>query len=516
MAFAKAMMDTKDTTLTLTENNALAYASTGNACLDLFFKMVRGLTTENLTPLLEAAWNECPEAVLRIIFHCRDCRGGKGEKKLFHQSLVWLHSKQPDVVLKNLKHIPFFGTWKDLLFIGSECQELCEPICRLFADQLDEDKRTVETAKFSTERPEISLCAKWAPTERHHFDSQFKFARRIAQCLPNSTDSHALVNYRKNYLVPLREFLRVTETFMCSKDWRHIPYPSVPSRCMHINKKAFIKNDKERFQGFLQAAMEGKTSIQGKQMFPHELVTQYMSRRREVDLVCELQWKSIIEPLRESGVLTSCLVLSDVSGSMSGTPMQVSIALGLMISELTAPPFQNLILTFESDPKFHQVQGETLMDRVRNVMAMSWGGSTDFKKALDLILNKAIQHRVPKEEMPQKLFVISDMQFDQADSHFMTDHEYLKQKWTNAGYDVPTMVYWNVRANTVSFPAPNENGTVLLSGYSPSLLKLVMEESNLDQQWDMEADTPQEKPKPNPMDILIAAISNERYDVLTL
>ena len=37
----------------------------------------------------------------------------------------------------------------------------------------------------------------------------------------------------------------------------------------------------------------------------------------------ELQWKDYVTKLKESGTLSSALAMADVSGSMSGTPMQV-------------------------------------------------------------------------------------------------------------------------------------------------------------------------------------------------
>jgi len=427
------------------ENNDLAWATAGNACLDLFFKTVRGITKENLIPLLEASWLECPEATLRLIFQARDCRGGKAEKKIFYDSLAWLYSKSVATVLHNLPHVPFYGTWKDLLALVEQVPELKSAVGQIFATQLKEDLRLLSALEFNPEdKMKISLCAKWAPSEGHHHDTKTKLSKEIANLLfPNNPT--ALKLYRTEYLVPLRKQLNVIERYLCARDWHHVPYACVPSRCMNINKKAFTKHDKERFGSFLLAAMAGKTSVKGKQMFPHELVKQYMDRKKKSeDLVIELQWNSILEPLKESGLLSSSVVLSDVSGSMSGTPMEVSIALGLLISELTAPPFQNLIITFESNPKFHQVQGSNLYERVKDVMSMSWGGDTNFTAALRLILDRAVQNSVPNSEMPKKLFIISDMQFNQADSKYTTSHEYLRQEFLKAGYDVPLIIYWNV------------------------------------------------------------------------
>ena len=48
--------------------------------------------------------------------------------------------------------------------------------------------------------------------------------------------------------------------------------------------------------------------------------------------------------------LGKLVALVDVSGSMSGTPMEAAIALGILVSELAAPTFRDRVLTFESVP----------------------------------------------------------------------------------------------------------------------------------------------------------------------
>ena len=498
-----------------TENGALSFPSTMNCCVDLFFKTVRGITEENLLALLEESWRQCPEATLRLIFQTRDCRGGKGEKKIFYDAYKWLFCNHSKTALKNLPHIPFFGCWKDLLAIASVCPEIENEVINVFVSQLKKDRTLLDVKDFNSQPQIVSLCAKWAPTEKHHFDNSQKLAKKLAEALCEGR-SNALAEYRKKYLVPLRTQLRVTERYMCANEWDNIPYSTVPSRCMFRCKKAFKKHDEDRFQKFLLDAAMGKVKLQGKQMYPHELVKVFM--RGGEDLVTECQWKSMMDGLKEQGSLEKAIVLSDVSGSMSGTPMEVAIALGLVISEVSSGPFNNMIITFESNPKFHHVQGDSLHSRVKDVMRMSWGGSTDLQKAMDLILQMAIDNNVPQSDMPDKLFIISDMQFNQADRNYATNHQTVVNKFTNAGYEVPLIVYWNVRANTVDFPALADTpGVALLAGYSPSLMKVVMDGCDLDAEivQDDPAAPPQKK-EVNPEDIMKKAISDERYDILSL
>lgn len=59
--------------------------------------------------------------------------------------------------------------------------------------------------------------------------------------------------------------------------------------------------------------------------------------------VMEAQWRSYVDKLRQSGELSSCLALADVSASMSGQPMVVS-----------SSPFHARLLTSCAISRFHQ------------------------------------------------------------------------------------------------------------------------------------------------------------------
>eukprot|EP01114_Cavostelium_apophysatum_P013859 TRINITY_DN3450_c0_g2_i3.p1 TRINITY_DN3450_c0_g2~~TRINITY_DN3450_c0_g2_i3.p1 ORF type:complete len:876 (-),score=265.76 TRINITY_DN3450_c0_g2_i3:161-2746(-) len=479
------------------ENNAVALGTTGSARVDLFFKAVRQIDPDMLEILLQASWKESALDTLKLIFQARDCRGGKGEKAMFYASLRWLGKNHPEVLAKCLKEIPFFGTWKDVLVLMDSPFE--KQAISLFAQQLQSDLAELAKLGNTKEKLKVSLCAKWAPTENQGKDVD-KAARKIAKALfPKS--KVPLTDYRKKVIVPLRRYLRITEKFMCAGEWSIIPYSGVASRCMNRSRAAFTKHDGERFQKFLEDVAAGKTTIKGKQMYPHEIVKQYPGAV-PVDQVLELQWKTIIEDVQKSGGLRDSLVLSDVSGSMDGTPMEVSIALGLLISEVTAEPFKNLVMTFETSPSLVEITGATLRDRVIALRQAPAGGSTDFQACMDLILNKALQFNLPAEQMPKRLYVISDMQFNQADHQWKeaTHHEITRKKFTDAGYKMPQIVYWNVRANTVDFPTDaTSSGVALVSGFSPSILKSLMGEGEI-----------------NPVSVLEETLHNPRYDVLSV
>jgi hypothetical protein len=485
---------------TFTEKGAPSLSSTGSARVNFFFKSVRGLDKDEgrLHTMLLNSWNEDALDTLKLIFQTRDCRGGKGEKAIFRASICWLAHHHPEALQKNIQHISFYGSWKDLFSLMGTSFE--NTVLDMFAEQLRKDLEVVNSMQDGKKLP-ISLCAKWAPTESHKDDRVSKAASKLAKRLFNGSKTH-LKDYRKTYLTPLRAYLQVTEVFMCSQHWHEIDYSRVPSRCMNINRKAFVKHDSERFSKFIEDAKSGKVSIKGKQMFPHELAKYYFTTR-VLDDVVELQWKAIVDDVKKQSSLSDSIVLSDVSGSMEGTPMEVSVALGLLISEVTAPPFTNVVITFHENPSFHVVSGTSLMERVQNIKSMPWGGTTNFQAVFDLILSRAQQHKLPASSMPKRLFVLSDMQFDVADGggRFMTNHENIRIKYERAGYPMPQIVYWNLRADTKDFPVPsNERGVMLVSGFSPSILKDLVETGDF----------------ADPFTTMKRVIDSERYKIITL
>ena len=205
----------------------------------------------------------------------------------------------------------------------------------------------------------------------------------------------------------------------------------------------------------------------------------------EVDQVIEEQWRAQVEATRALGTFRRALVLSDVSGSMSGTLMEVSIALGILIASLTEPPFQGQVLTFSEEPQFHQVpagSGVTLLDMVTSVAGMEWGGTTNIEKAFDRILERAVSNAVAAADMPTRLYILSDMQFDDAAGDDRLTHlELTRRKYAAHGYSLPEVIFWNLRSSsTRDLPATFDTpGVACVSGYSPSILKQLLEGAEL-------------------------------------
>ena len=501
-SFLEAMGGTKVKSLpagkTLTEKGALSLETTGIARVNLFFKACRGVGEEQLRELLEAAWVEEPLDCLKLIFNGRDCRGGRGERLVFWMAMKWLSEKEPGVVLANIEVVPEYGRWEDLLGFIEFGDVFADRVADLFATQLKLDLELMKEGK------PCSLAAKWAPTEGRKHDKKNHASALIRTklgCTPRQ--------YRVRYLTPLRSYLRVVEHYMCAREWCKIDYSKVPSVAMNRLKKAFAKNDEERFGEWKSALVSGtdpKVKVNASQVFLHDLVRPYMYVHHK-DVVIEKQWEALVE---EGQALSDSIVLSDVSASMNGTPMEVSIALGIFISGMVAEPFKNQVITFHTNPTFFHLTGKSLHAKVKQLAGAPWGGSTNFQAVFDLILSRALGYEgtvkvrdaVAPEMMPKRLFVLSDMQFDVADSggNFMTNFEVIRAKYSSAGYQMPAIVFWNLRGNTYDFPVNAlENGVSMVSGFSQDMLKAVVRGKDM-----------------SPYGTMRAAIDDKRYDALKL
>lgn len=212
--------------------------------------------------------------------------------------------------------------------------------------------------------------------------------------------------------------------------------------------------------------------------------------------------------------------------------MEVAIGLGILVSELTADAFKHRLLTFEDRPQWVDLSScETIADKVRKVKESDWGMSTNFEAACELILATCERHKLPPDEVPD-LLVLSDMQFNQAISggSWETHHERLQRRFAEVGravcgqpYAAPRIIYWNLRGNTVGFPADARTpNTQMLAGFSPSLLKLVMTGGELGGEEEVEvvrADGVRvvvKKGGPTPEETLRKALDDPAFDAVRL
>ena len=441
---------------TLTENGMTTSSSSLKHCVNLFFQIgaMRGASKDKLHAKVSKAFNEDPLTTIRIIFWTRDVRGGAGERQIFRDCLLWLCDNHREVLHKNIHLISEYGRWDDVLtLVGTQ-------------NCWDSALGLVKTALEN----EDGLCAKWMPRK----GAKANIIRRYLRVSPKS--------YRK-LLVGLTN---VVETKMCAKDWSSIEYSKLPSLASSRYQKAFMNNDEERYKEYKRALVDGKTTINAGAVYPYD-ITKSIKYGGEKD-VAQAQWESL--PNYMEGISERVLPVVDVSGSMGSsagnngnvTCMDVSTSLGLYISERNEGVFKNAFITFSSKPKLQLLEG-SLANRLCELQRAEWGLNTDLQATFKLILDQAVKNNVPVSEMPTKVLILSDMEFDQATSGRWdsvtrwnpTAQRMIKGMYEESGYKMPGIVYWNIQSRQDNVPTSfDEMGTALVSGFSPSIMKSIL------------------------------------------
>ncbi|KAF8687204.1 hypothetical protein HU200_042872 [Digitaria exilis] len=364
---------------------------------------------------------------------------------------------------------------------------LYDSTAEVFAELLADDMKKLADGKLN----ELSLAAKWCPSIDCSYDRSTLLCEAIAgRLFPKGSSPELPVDLKDRYyayrvrellrkeaLTPLRAALKLPEVFISNRAWASVVYTRVASVAMQNYRELFLEHDKERFEKYLEDVKAGKAKIAAGALLPHQIIASI-----DDEGLADLQWERMISDLKELGKLSNCMAICDVSGSMHGEPMDVSVALGLLISELSDEPWRHRLITFSRRPELHLIRGETLMEKTDIIRRMQWNLNTDFQAVFDKLLGVAVEGKLPPEKMVRKLFVFSDMEFDQASSKpWETDYEAITRKFTEAGYGeaIPEIVFWNLRDSKSVPVTAGEKGVALVSGFSKNLVKLFLDNGGI-------------------------------------
>ncbi|XP_066373857.1 uncharacterized protein [Miscanthus floridulus] len=500
----------------LTENASPTFVSSGDPCLDFFLHVVPSTPATRVASLLADAWAAEPNTALRLACNLVGVRGtSKSDRKGFSAAVLWMHECHPVTLALNAPSIVELGYLKVLPEIlyrivkgvdttrrpgkkaevrvtgaamgfrrlgkeecATEFKELERKIERrwraeaaaravdmyrrdpnyrllhdctadMFADLIASDMQKLEDGKLN----EISLAGKWCPSLNCRHDRSTLLSEAIARRLfpkgsepdlpeemPDEHYAYQVRNRLRKALVPLSRALELPEVFITAQAWGDAVYSRVASMAMRRYRKLFLKHE-------ILGSMDG-------------------------DGVAELQWERVVGDLRALGTLSNCIAICDVSDSMTGTPKEVSVALGLLISELSDEPWHHRLITFSARPELHQITSKTLWEKTRFIRRMHWMMNTDFQAVFDELLRVAVGGNLPPERMVRKVFVFSDMEFD---------YEAITRKFTEAGYGavVPEIVFRNLR-DSMSVPVTaGQKGVAMVSGFSKNLVKLFLDNDGI-------------------------------------
>lgn len=530
-------------------------AGVGDERVALSTLLVRGaeesLVRGGMNAILAKDDQQWLEDAFVLAFQTRDIRGGKGERKV--SEVMWAallaHPRSRELALNLLDLIPEYGCWRDLFSLADKEVDPCisfhgSAIHSMVVRQLLVDEKAMAEGR------KVSLLAKWMPREERFAKQAKELARRLSPM--EKRLCRRLASYRKR-VAALNRYLNTVEIAMCGDDWDKIAPGKVPGRAVQKYNKAFLNQTighggelrhpddekrmacREHFQEHYAKAARGEAVVHGADtVFPHELIKKVVRRgcvAAEKDSICAV-WNSMVAKAREGGGLGRSLAMCDFSGSMQSssngdTPYWVSMALGLLISEVTTDEFKDTFLTFDSVPTMHTLPKGDIFERVASISdSLAQGTSTDFQKAMELVLQRLKATRCVYGKEPENLIVLTDMAWDAAcgssqsssftgnryrhhvkTEEWQTHVEAIRESFKRAGEDLwgegmgwkmPTIVIWNISADCTDFHATADTeGVIMLSGWSPSLFKVLQTDGVVS--W-------------TPLQALRAQLDDARYD----
>lgn len=514
--FEDAFISTLNNEVSVTENGACGYKTSGKSLLDLNFSLssLRSKSEEDIVKAFSTAFFEDRMLSLKWLFMARDIRGGCGERRVFRTCFKWLAESHQDIARALVPIVSDFGRWDDLWCLLDT--KISKNITDLVFEQLSRDIEAKKNGKS------ISLLVKWLPSVNSSSTSTKTLAKKIRIALGMDEKT-----YRKT-LSSLRSYSNVVEVAASANRWSEIDYNKVPSKANLKYKNAFLRNDEERRRAWLNDLQNGKAKINSSASFPSDIVHaytlsgiswfscgSYRDASDEDNITLEEMWKAL--PDYTSGSKSgSTIVVADSSGSMtigagdnsSMTALEVCYSLAIYFAEKLNGPFKDKVITFSERPKYLDLSKcKSLGEKLSYLYSNSEVANTNVERVFDLILETAITNSLSQDDIPSNVLICSDMEFDAAQGQHYSSSVYsanedalfkrIEKKWMNAGYKLPRLVFWNIASRTGTIPLQSSsNGVALVSGYSPAIANMVF------------------STKLDPYEVLVDALNARRYDVV--
>ncbi len=446
--------------ITETINGDKAFYSSGSHCLDLY-ALIGGMRyhVDQLYAMFLKAYYEDRHIALKILLYARDIKGGLGERRIFRILLNGLGNFYPEVARKLLPTIERYGRYDDYFaFIGTPVES---DVMTHIEKQLKADLANKEAGQ------PISLLAKWMPSINTSNSETRRLANELCEALKLSK-----AEYRKQ-LSYLRDGL-IVENNLRTKT-RVEDYQTTPTKALFKYKKAFIRSDADRFNAFIQNKAPKNMST----LYPYEIVRDAIEQD-EVDETTKALYQKLWDNYPRADLDSQTIVVRDGSGSMYDEgAIYVATSLAILASEMLTGPFKNKFITFSSRPQLVTLDKGDIYDKIMTAMHYGDCSNTNIKKVFQLILDMAKQKDVKREDMPKRILIISDMEFD-GDVHGISSYEFFKTEYAKSGYELPVVVFWNVCARHVQLPALEQDHVILVSGASPHVFDSIAKNKSID------------------------------------
>ena len=241
-------------------------------------------------------------------------------------------------------------------------KRLYTAVAAIFAEDLAKERQQQIAVAAGTQMSVSGLAAKWAPSPDGMHDRNTLVVDAIIALLDEQVlttkGSTPRIKYQQ-MCAEIRGAAKIPESFIGRGEWDLVDYQRMPSVCRKVyGERLFKKHDEERYVSFLGDAVKAvqageKPKVHSGALLPHTVTSSAKADSVETDL----QWHGLVTRLiqaRSSEEDEELVVpVCDVSGSMTGEPMEVAIALSLLLAE-SAPrdsPLFGKMFTFHEQPE---------------------------------------------------------------------------------------------------------------------------------------------------------------------
>ena len=479
-----------------TENGAIGYKTAGSKLVDLNFAVPSFRREFADTHLFDASLFDDKALTLKWLLFLRDIKQGLGERKSFREFLVHLCDEYEELGYNFVDSVAIedFGRWDDYIYLYLNTTN--EKVKDLISFYLN--KTLGDDLMCASQNKPVTLLAKWLPS----INASSHKTREDAKTLCRKMFKLTPRQYRKA-LATLRKRCASTEVLTSANHWDEIDYSTVPSKANLKYASAFYRHDFERRAEYLEKLKNGEAKINCDSMFLYDIVHKYgrelWGHKVKVDDTLEELWNNQ-KPIELTG---DVLVVRDGSASMtcavsnSVTAMEVSDSICLYCAEHNEGAFKNKFITFSHRPKVVDLTScKTLADKLNLLGEYDDCSNTDLKRTFKLILDTAVKGGYKQEDIPKTVLIVSDMEFDRGCDDIPLMEEIAKE-FAEYGYKLPKLVFWNVNSRNNVVPIQqNDNGVILISGFSKNLVEMVVS-SEVD-----------------PYKALVKILNSDRYSVI--
>ena len=488
---------TVNTELVKTTNGQDVYESMDSAVLELFSKggsltysAQDTFADTQIRDMVIKAFEENDVLTIKTLFYLRDIRGGQGTRTLFRKALAVL-AKHDSNLQNVLPLVPEYGRFDDLLVLLNEGNTTTRnTVIDVYKSQLEADLVALDKGES------VSLLAKWLPSINTSNQQARAFGRDLAKAFGMS-----LAEYRKT-LSKLRKHLDVVEVKLSAKEMDKVEYAKIPALALKKYRQAFESKDSARFTEYLNQLANGEVKAKTATLYPHNILegiyhhtysSYALNNLSENDVKLKIaQWNELAETFKEKLVdrKEALLPVIDLSGSMmtgygSVSPLDVALALTILMSESNEGRYKNVFMNFSKDAKFSEIKGDNILAKLDYIFKNNYMGfDTNMEATFDLILNDAVEKNLPQSEIPSKLVYFSDMQINQMQVGLPRSFngresalDVIRKKFNDAGYEMPQIVFWNLNEdiyNNTNMAQAHSRNVAQLSGFSESTMVQVM------------------------------------------